>query len=129
MAIAQELFLLCSRVGIPTEILTDQGMPFVSQVIADLCRLLKVKHLRTSVYHPQTDGLVERFNKTLKQMLKGLPRAIGKSPGQAENSLQHALRPLALLGPSFWPAWGSSHIPTSNGYCPVAPPGVRRHLY
>ncbi len=69
-AIAQELFLLSSRVGIPKEILTDQGTPFMSRTMADLCRLLKVKQLRTTVYHPQTDGLVERFNQTLKQMLR-----------------------------------------------------------
>ncbi len=69
-AIAQELFLLSSRVGIPAEILTDQGTPFMSRLMADLCRLLKVKQLRTTVYHPQTDGLVERFNQTLKQMLR-----------------------------------------------------------
>ncbi len=69
-SIARELFLLCSRVGIPAEILTDQGTPFMSRLIADLCTLLKVKQLRTSVYHPQTDGLVERFNQTLKQMLR-----------------------------------------------------------
>ncbi len=69
-AIAQELFLLCSRVGIPAEILTDQGTPFMSRTMADLCRLLQVKQLRTSVYHPQTDGLVERFNQTLKRMLR-----------------------------------------------------------
>ncbi|KAL0199496.1 hypothetical protein M9458_008036, partial [Cirrhinus mrigala] len=68
--IAQELFLLASRVGIPTEILTDQGTPFMSRLMADLCRLLRVKQLRTTVYHPQTDGLVERFNQTLKQMLR-----------------------------------------------------------
>ncbi|MGL5224762.1 MAG: DDE-type integrase/transposase/recombinase, partial [Aeromonas sp.] len=69
-AIAKELFLLYSRVGIPTEVLTDQGTPFMSRLIAELCRLLKVKQLRTSVYHPQTDGLVERFNQTLKRMLR-----------------------------------------------------------
>ncbi len=69
-AIAQELFLLSSRVGIPVEILTDQGTPFMSRLMADLCRLLRVKQLRTTVYHPQTDGLVERFNQTLKQMLR-----------------------------------------------------------
>ncbi|KAL0173009.1 hypothetical protein M9458_033320, partial [Cirrhinus mrigala] len=68
--IAQELFLLFSRVGIPNQILTDQGTPFMSRVMADLCRLLKIQQLRTSVYHPQTDGLVERFNQTLKRMLK-----------------------------------------------------------
>nr|XP_040028806.1 uncharacterized protein LOC120817079 [Gasterosteus aculeatus aculeatus] len=69
-AIAKELFLLYSRVGIPAEILTDQGSPFMSRLMADLCALLKVKQLRTSVYHPQTDGLVERFNQTLKLMLR-----------------------------------------------------------
>ncbi|KAL0149631.1 hypothetical protein M9458_055158 [Cirrhinus mrigala] len=68
--IAQELFLLASRVGIPSEILNDQGTPFMSRLMADLCRLLRVKQLRTTVYHPQTDGLVERFNQTLKQMLR-----------------------------------------------------------
>uniref|UniRef100_A0A9J8C7I0 Gypsy retrotransposon integrase-like protein 1 n=1 Tax=Cyprinus carpio carpio TaxID=630221 RepID=A0A9J8C7I0_CYPCA len=68
-AIAQELFLLCSRVGIPSQILTDQGTPFMSRMMGDLCKLLKVQQLRTTVYHPQTDGLVERFNQTLKQML------------------------------------------------------------
>ncbi|XP_073699461.1 uncharacterized protein [Garra rufa] len=69
-SIARELFLLCSRVGLPSEILTDQGTPFMSRLMADLCRLLKVRQIRTSVYHPQTDGLVERFNQTLKQMLR-----------------------------------------------------------
>ncbi|KAI2667414.1 Retrovirus-related Pol polyprotein from transposon 17.6 [Labeo rohita] len=69
-AIAKELFLLCTRVGIPAEILTDQGTPFMSRLMADLCRLLQVKQLRTTVYHPQTDRLVECFNQTLKQMLR-----------------------------------------------------------
>ncbi len=71
-AIAQELFLLSSRVGIPAEILTDQGTPFMFRLMADLCRLLKVKQLRTTIYHPLKDGLVERFNQTLKQMLRSV---------------------------------------------------------
>ncbi len=45
---ACELFLLFSRVGIPQEILTDQGTPFISCLMADLCRYLKVNQLRTS---------------------------------------------------------------------------------
>uniref|UniRef100_A0A9J8ATQ4 Gypsy retrotransposon integrase-like protein 1 n=1 Tax=Cyprinus carpio carpio TaxID=630221 RepID=A0A9J8ATQ4_CYPCA len=69
-AIAQELFTLFSRVGIPSQILTDQGTPFMSRMMADVCKLLKVQQLRTTVYHPQTDGLVQRFNQTLKQMLR-----------------------------------------------------------
>ena len=69
-AVARGLMLLFSRVGTTQEILTDQGSYFMSRVLKELLRLLQVKQLRTSVYHPQTDGLVERFNKTLKQMLK-----------------------------------------------------------
>lgn len=61
-AIAKELFMLFTLVGIPSEVLTDQGTPFMSQLMADLCHLLKVKQLRISVYHPQTNSLVERFN-------------------------------------------------------------------
>lgn len=38
--------------------------------MADLCRLLQVHHLKTSVYNPHTDNLIEWFNQTLKQMLQ-----------------------------------------------------------
>uniref|UniRef100_A0A8C5QSI0 Gypsy retrotransposon integrase-like protein 1 n=3 Tax=Leptobrachium leishanense TaxID=445787 RepID=A0A8C5QSI0_9ANUR len=69
-SIAKELVLMFSRVGIPKEILTDQGTPFMSRVMRELCKVMGIKQLRTSVYHPQTDGLVERFNKTLKSMLR-----------------------------------------------------------
>ena len=68
--IAEELVKMFARVGIPKEILTDQGSNFTSQLLAELYRLLHVKALRTSPYHPQTDGLVERFNQTLKGMLR-----------------------------------------------------------
>ena len=69
-AVARELMMLFSQVGIAREILTDQGSCFMLRVLKELLSLLQVKQLRTSVYHPQTDGLVERFNKTLKHMLK-----------------------------------------------------------
>ena len=69
-AVAEELLKLFSRVGIPKEILTDQGPNFTSRLLAELYQLLHVDALRTSPYHPQTDGLVERFNGTLKEMLR-----------------------------------------------------------
>lgn len=52
------------------EMLTDQGINFTSKLMGELCDLLKIKALKTSVYHPQTDELVECFSKMLKKMLK-----------------------------------------------------------
>lgn len=76
--IAEELVNIFARVGIPKEILTDQGSNFQSQLLGALYKLLHVEALRTSPYHPQTDGLVERFNQTLKQMLKKTALEEGK---------------------------------------------------
>lgn len=50
---------LFSRVGIPKEILTDQGISFMSHLIKSLYSQLSVKATRTIPYHPKIDGLVE----------------------------------------------------------------------
>ena len=76
--VAEDLLALFARVGIPNEILTDQGSNFQSQLLRELYRLLHVDAIRTSPYHPQTDGLVERFNQTLKAMLKRTASEEGK---------------------------------------------------
>lgn len=68
--IAEKMIKVFAWVGIPKEILTDQGSNFVLQLLAELYRLLQVKPIWTSPYHPQMDGLVECFNKTLKAMLR-----------------------------------------------------------
>ncbi len=60
--------------GIPKEILTYQGTAFMSRAISELYELLGIKSIHTSVYHPQTDGLVERFNRTLKSMVRKFVR-------------------------------------------------------
>ena len=69
-SVAQALFQVISRVGIPKEILTDQGTSFMSRTLRELYGLLGIQSIKTSVYHPQTDGLVERFNRTLKSMIR-----------------------------------------------------------
>ena len=61
---------LFACVGIPVEILTDQGSNFTSQLLSELYSMLHIHGIRTTPYHPQTDGLVERFNQTLKAMLR-----------------------------------------------------------
>lgn len=68
-----------AKEGIPKDLLTDQGILFISMLMSDLCLLLQLKKIRTSVHHPQTDGLVERFNQTLKRMLRQLVDKEGRN--------------------------------------------------
>ena len=60
--------------GLPKKILMDQGQNFESQLVADLCELMGVQKIQTSLYHPQTNGQCERFNSTLINMLGTLPK-------------------------------------------------------
>ena len=53
----------------PRQLHSDQGRQFESQAIAQICKLLGIVKARTSPYHPQRDGQVERFNRTLLGML------------------------------------------------------------
>jgi len=54
----------------PTDFLhTDQGQNFESTLMSEICKLLGIIKTRTTPYHPQSDGLVERFNHTLLTML------------------------------------------------------------
>ncbi len=68
--IANEVVNLFARVGMPAEILTDQGTNFMSALLQELYQLLNITRIRTSHYHQQTDSLVEKFNGTLKAMLQ-----------------------------------------------------------
>ena len=76
--VAEELMQVFARVGIPQEILTDQGTNFTSQLLNEVYRLLLIQPIRTSPYHLQRDGLVERFNQTLKAMLRRAATDKGK---------------------------------------------------
>ena len=58
-----------SRFGLPRQIHTDQGTQFESKLFQNLCELLDIDKTRTTAFHPQSDGLVERFNKTLEDMI------------------------------------------------------------
>ena len=66
---AKKIFNFMCNYGIPDSILTDQGKNFQSELMTELWELLDTNKLRTSPYHPETDGVTERFNRTLKQML------------------------------------------------------------
>lgn len=53
------------RHGVPKIILSDNGKNFVSEIVRILCERFLIKHIFSSPYHPQTNGMVERLNRTL----------------------------------------------------------------
>ena len=70
--VAEALIDIYSRLGIPEEVLSDLGPQFVSECMREVARLLSIKQINTSPYHPICNGLVERFNGSLKKMLRRL---------------------------------------------------------
>ena len=54
-----------ARHGVPEQLLSDRGPNFLSELLREVCTLLGIEKINTSGYHPQTDGLVERFNRTV----------------------------------------------------------------
>ena len=73
--LVEEIFC---RHGAPEHLLSDRGANFLSSLIQDVCKYLDIKKVNTSGYHPQTDGLVERFNSTLINMLSKCAEKNGK---------------------------------------------------
>ena len=70
--VAEALLEIYSRVGFPEEVLSDLGTQFTSSLMQEVCRLISVRQLNTSPYHPICNGLVEKFNGSMKQILKRL---------------------------------------------------------
>ena len=68
-AVSVGLIEIFSRTGIPLELLSDQGPQFVGKVVTQLCRSLRVEKIQATPYHPETNGVVERFHSTLNAML------------------------------------------------------------
>ena len=56
--------------GPPKIIITDRGSNFTSRLFNSLCKELKTKHKTTTAYHPQSNGMTERFNKTVVEMIR-----------------------------------------------------------
>lgn len=77
-----------ARFGVPSTVTTDRGRQFESTLWTELMRLLGSKRIRTTAYHPSSNGLVERFHRQLKASLRA----------QSDPSNWSGNLPMALLG-------------------------------
>ena len=91
-AVAEALVDMYSRLGVPEEILSDLGTQFVSECMQEVSRLLSIKQLSTTPYHPMCNSLVENFNDSLKSMLKKLCSERPKQWHRYINALLFAYR-------------------------------------
>ena len=69
-SVLDAMMQIFSRYGMPSELLTDQGSVFTSKLTALMCKTFNITKIRTSPYHPQSDGALERWHACLKGMIK-----------------------------------------------------------
>ena len=75
LTVLDAMMQIFARYGMPSELLTDQGSVFTSKLTALMCKTFGITKIRTTPYHPQSDGALERWHACLKGMIK---RAGGK---------------------------------------------------
>uniref|UniRef100_A0A8C6L5C7 Gypsy retrotransposon integrase-like protein 1 n=1 Tax=Nothobranchius furzeri TaxID=105023 RepID=A0A8C6L5C7_NOTFU len=63
--------------GVPEELFSDQGRQFESEIMQTVCQRLQIQEKGTSPYHPRGNGMVEQFNRTLKEQLAKLIHRFG----------------------------------------------------
>ena len=86
--VADALIGVFARVGIPQEIASDQGSNFMSRLMKELCDQLQIRRVTTTPYHQAANGLVERWNQTMKNMLR---RMVHDSSHQWDRLLPYVL--------------------------------------
>ena len=78
---------ICFRYGAPGSILSDLGKNLISKVVSETCKLFSIDRKTTTAYHPQCNGLLEKFNATL---CKTLAMYVGPRHDDWDNHLKSA---------------------------------------
>ena len=110
--------------GVPESLLSDSSTNLLSNLMVDLCKMLGITKLNTTAYHPQCDGAVEQFNRTLKTTLRKHAAQFGC---QRDNFLPGVLwayrnTPHTSTGekPSFLLYGVGCRSPTEAAYQPIS---------
>ena len=101
--VAEALVDMFARVGIPNEVLSDNGPQFISDVMKEVGRLLSLRQLKSTPYHPMCNGLFEKFNGTLKLMLRRMAEERPKDWDRYISSLLFAYREAPQASTGFSP--------------------------
>ena len=108
------------RHGVPVQVLSDRRTAFLSKLMKEVYQLLGLKKVNTTAFHPQNDGLVELFNRTLTDMLSKKVLHSGKDWGVQLPYVLFAYRASAqhLTGESpFYLLYGRDPmLPTTECY-------------
>ena len=87
-----------SRFGVPLHIITDRGSQFESELFLYLSKVIGFHRLRTTAYHPQSNGMIERCHRTIKTAII------------ARKETWLSALPIVLLG--------IRNVPNESGYSP-----------
>ncbi len=74
--------------GVFQEVVSDKRGEFNSRAMTEFCRKYNIRHTTTSPYHPQSNGMVERFNQTFKSMINTM---VGENPQEWHRHMDKAL--------------------------------------
>ena len=110
--------------GVPEALLSDRGTNLLSHLMTDICKMLGVKKLNTTAYHPECDGMVERFNRTLKSMIRKHAARFGDQWDEYLSGILWSYRntPHASTGekPSFLLFGVDCRSPTEAAFLPTS---------
>ncbi len=90
--------------GFPQVIQTDQGTNFMSRLFKQVLSQLNIKHVTSSAYHPESQGVLERFHQTLKAMFSKYCAESGKGWDEGLPLLLFAVRETVQESLGFSPA-------------------------
>ena len=83
--IVRALVKFFTFVGLPKSVQSDQGSNFMSGVFQQVMHELGIKQYRSSAYHPESQGILERFHQTLKNMIRSYMYCFDTEKGWAED--------------------------------------------
>ena len=122
--LSEALLDMFADIGIPRELLSDNGSNFVSELMHEVTRLLSIKQVKTSLYNPRHNGCIENLNKNTKNILRKLA---SESPQEWDRYLMPTL--FAIRSSSHESLGGFSPFEMIYGRTPRSPLSLVKHAW